>query len=37
MPLSRKELVALYENNIVVAKDLLSKDPNQLSRNTGIS
>jgi len=37
MPLSRKEFVALYENNIVIAKDLLSKDPNQLSRNTGIS
>lgn len=37
MPLSKKELVSLYENNIVIAKDLLSKDPNQLSNNTGIS
>ena len=37
MPLSKKEFMALYENNIVVAKDLLSKDPSQLSRNTGIS
>lgn len=37
LPLSKKEFMALCENNIVVAKDLLSKDPNQLSRNTGIS
>lgn len=37
MPLSKKELVALYENNIVIAKDLLLVDLNQLSSNTGIS
>lgn len=36
LPLSKKEVLSLCENGVTIAKDLLSKDPNQLSNKTGI-
>ncbi len=36
MPLSKREITVLYENKIMIAKDLISRDPNQLSNDTGI-
>ncbi len=37
LPLSKKEILALYENDIHIAKDLLSRDISQLAKRTGIS
>ncbi len=37
LPLSKKEILSLYENGVVVAKDLLLKDSDQLSSKTLIS
>jgi len=36
LPLSKKEIVLLYHNGIEMAKDLLLKNPQQISMNTGI-
>ena len=36
LPLTKNELFSISRNNIMVARDLLSIDPNQLSSKTGI-
>ena len=37
LPVSKKETVLFFKNGISIAKDLLSKDPEQLSFRTGIT
>lgn len=37
LPISKKETVLFFKNGISIAKDLLSKDPEQLSFRTGIT
>lgn len=37
LSLSKSEVFSLYENGVIIAKDLLSKDPEQLSNKTQIS
>ena len=37
LSLSKKEVFSLYENGVIIAKDLLLKDPEQLSNRTQIS
>jgi len=37
LPLTKNELYVISKNNIMIAKDLLAMDKNQLSAKTGIS